>query len=279
MKKENNIKTIAASLGFFAIYTVVTNLVSLSVQFFYYFTYSELRIADYEAFKQQVQAAIQANSMYIALVQAGLFLVILFVIFRVRGTSLLTRIRWNPASKQIYALVAAFAIFNVITLNFLIDFLPKSWLQGVSDYTATFTSGGLFLNILLVVITGPFMEEVLMRGLMTVRLLGRLPLWFVIAFPTILFGLGHASGGMGQIIGTTITGLVFALIFVWTNSLRAAVLAHATNNLLAAFLPWDAIKAGMSTPIQLMVGIVGLAITVFMAHMIYKQWDKKIEIV
>ena len=35
-----------------------------------------------------------------------------------------------------------------------------------------------------------------MRGLMTAQLLGRLPLWFAIAFPTILFGIGHASGGI-----------------------------------------------------------------------------------
>lgn len=130
------------------------------------------------------------------------------------------------------------------------------------------------MNIILTLIIGPFSEELLMRGLMASRLMGRLPLWFVVALPTILFGIGHAAGGMGQIIGTTITGLVFTLVFIWTNSLRTAVLAHILNNLLAAFLPWSAIKDGMNTPIQLMVGIACFIITIFVGYIIYKKWDK-----
>lgn len=280
MKKENIVKTIAASLGFLVIYTVVTNLVGLGIQFFYYFTYSELRITDYDAYTQQIQTLMQENIMYRGLFQFVLFLVVLFIIFRVKGTSLLTHVRWNPVSKQTSALVAAMAISNIVALNFLIVFLlPQNLVQGAEEYSALVTSEGLFMNIVLVVLIGPFSEELLMRGLMTARLLGRLPLWFVVALPTILFGIGHAAGGMGQIIGTTMTGLVFTLVFIWTNSLRTAVLAHVLNNLFAAFLPWSAITAGMNTTIQLMVGIAGLAITVFIAYMIYKQWDKESVIV
>ena len=279
MKKENIIKTIAASLGFFVIWAVITNVVNLSIQFFYYFTYSELRLADYEAFTQQVRTIIQANNIYIVLFQFVLFFIVVFVFFRVKGANFSTRIKWNSVSKQTYALVAAFAISTIVALNFLMDFLlPQSWVQGASEYTDAFTSGG-FLTIVLVVLIAPFGEELLMRGFMTTRLLGRLPIWFVVAFPTILFGVGHAAGGMGQIIGTTVTGLVFTLVFVWTNSLRASVLAHALNNLLAAFLPWGAIKAGLNIPVQLMVGIVGFAIAVFIAYKIYKRWDKEIVIV
>ncbi len=109
----------------------------------------------------------------------------------------------------------------------------------------------------------PFVEEFLMRALMTVRLLCRLPLWFVVALPTVLFGVGHSAGGIGQIVGTSTVGLVFTFVFVWTNSLPTALLAHALNNILTAFLTLGAIKASMTTPIQLIVGIVGVALDWF----------------
>lgn len=174
-------------------------------------------------------------------------------------------------------MAAALAVSNIIALNFLTAaLLPQAWFQGASEYTAAVTSEGLLMNIVLVLLLGPFTEELLMRGLMTSRLLGRLPLWLVIAIPTTLFGLGHSAGGMGQIIGTALTGLVFTLVFIWTNSLRTAVLAHVFNNLFAAFLPWSTITSCMSTPILLSVGIAGYAVAVFFAYMIYKRRDKEI---
>lgn len=277
MKRESVIKTVTASLGFFVLYAVVTNLVGICIQFFYYLTYSELRLADFDTYAQQVQTHMQANIAYRGLFQFVLFLAILFLIFKVRKTNLLERIKWNPVSKQTYALVAALAVFNIIALNFLTAaLLPQGWFQGASEYTTTVTNEGLLMNIVLVLLLGPFSEELLMRGLMTSRLLGRLPLWVVITIPTIIFGLGHSAGGMGQIIGATLTGLVFTLVFIWTNSLRTAVLAHVFNNLFAAFLPWSTITSGMSTSILLIVGITIYAIAIFFAYMIYIRRDTKL---
>lgn len=279
MKKESAIKSVAASLGFFVIYAIVSNLLSLSIQLFYFITYSELRISDYDAFAQLVKENMQANNMLIGLAQLVLFLIIIYIIFKVKGDNPLARIRWNPVSKQTYILVALFAIQSIITLNILFYlFMPQSWAQGASEYSTAYTSGGFILNLLLVLIVGPLGEEVLMRGLMTGRLLGRLPLWFVVALPTILFGVGHAAGGMGQIIGTTITGLVFTLTFVWTNSLRTSVLAHSLNNLIAAFLPWDTIISAINTPIKVIIGIIGLIVTAFVAYKIYIGRNREITI-
>ena len=278
IKKENIVITIVASLGFLVVYLAVSNLIPLGIQLFYYFTYSELRIVDNEAFTQHVRTQMVANVNYIGISIFMVFLAILFVIFKIKKTSLLKRIRWNPVSKQVYALVAVFAISNVIALNFLMDFLlPQSWVQGTSEYADMITSanGGLFLTIFAVVFVGPFGEEVLMRGLITTRLMERLPLWFAVAFPTILFGVGHSAGGMGQIIGTTVTGLVFALVFIWTNSLRTAVLAHSLNNLLSAILHLGALKSAMSLPFQLTAGIIGLLIAVFTASKIYSLYSSK----
>ncbi|MCL2051149.1 MAG: CPBP family intramembrane metalloprotease [Lachnospiraceae bacterium] len=275
MKKENILKTIAASLGFFIVLLVSQALVPLAYQGYCYFAYSEMRTTNYDAFARQVSTLMQDNSSTMNVLSLALFLVIIFMIFKIKRMSLLTRIRWNPVSKQIYVFAAVFAIFNLIAFNLLSDVLfPQSWVQGAEEY-ATAVSGDIFYTIMFIVIFTPLVEEILMRGLITTRLLKRLPLWFAVAFPAILFGLGHGAGGMGQIIGTTVLGLLFALVFIWTNSLRTAVLAHMLNNLLAAYLPWSAINEAMGMPVQLTLGIIALAISVFFGYMIYKKWDRE----
>jgi membrane protease YdiL (CAAX protease family) len=83
---------------------------------------------------------------------------------------------------------------------------------------------------------------------------------------------------MGPVLGAivyTTTSLVFAAAYVFTNSLRASVLAHLLNNLVAAFLlpllPWNP-----PLPAQLTIGIAGLLITVFAAYKLYRRRDKEI---
>lgn len=279
MKRESVVKTVAAALGFFLIYAVISNLVSLGIQLCYFIAYHDMRKSDYDAFARLVASAMQSNAMIIGLVQLLLFLVIMFIIFKARGDNPFTRVRWNPVPKSTYVLCGAFAVSGIIALNLLFDLLmPQTWMQSASEYGVAYTSGGVFLNLLLVLVVGPLGEEVLMRGLITGRLMGRLPLWFVVAFPSILFGVGHAAGGVGQVVGTALTGLVFTLIFVWTNSLRTAVLAHALNNLFAAFLPWKAIVAGLSTPVIAVAGVVWLGITLSFAYLLCKRRDKNIAI-
>ena len=275
MKKENVLKAVAASLGFLVVLFVSQILVPFIYQGYYYLAYSELRTTDYEAFVEQAMAFMQANEILMGLLSFILFFIIIIVIFRIKRTSLLTRIRWNPVPKKTYALVAAFTISNIIALNILmILLLPQNWVQGAEDYAAHFTSAGFLLNIVFAGLVGPLGEEVLMRGLMTTRLLKRLPLWFAIVFPTLLFGLAHAAGGMGQIIGTTVLGLLFALVFIWTNSLRAAFLAHALNNLFVMYIPLDV--NDMSALVELMLGILAFAATIFFGVLIYKRRAKEI---
>ena len=276
MKKENIVKTIAASLGFVILLFVLQSLVPLIYQSYYSIAYSELRTTDYEAFTEQVMALIQANTNLFNVISFVLFLVVVIVIFRVKKENLLTRIRWNPVPKQTYALAGVFAIFFLLAFNLLSEvLLPQAWVQGAEEYTVM-VSGDIFYNIMFVVILGPLVEEILMRGLMTTRLLGRLPLWVAVAFPAILFGLGHAAGGMGQIVGTTALGLLFALIFIWTNSLRTAFFAHALNNCLVMIMLWSEINVDISTPVQLILGIITLAICVYVGSLIYKRRIKEI---
>ncbi len=172
MKKENVLKTISVSLAYLIGFAIVSRLVNLCVQLFYYFTYSTLRVSDYEAFAQEVNSRMQANVMGIGLLSFVVFFAIILIIFKAKKASFLTHIKWNPVSKQMYFMVAVLAISNIVAINFLMDFLfPQSWSQGASDYATTLTSRGSFLNAISIVLFVPFGEELLFRGLITGRLL------------------------------------------------------------------------------------------------------------
>ncbi len=273
---KNIIKGITAVLGFLLLYGVVQSLIGLSMQGYFYLTYNELSTADPVAYAEQLVIFAEANIMYRSLVQFILFVIVLLIYFRIKNIKIAAYVKWNPVSGRNYALVALLSLSAIITLNFLINVLIQEELvQDAADYSVMMTSGGLFINILLVVLVGPFTEELLVRGLMTSRMMGRLPLWAVIAVPALIFGFGHAAGGMIQVIGTIMTGLVFSLVFIWTNSLRASVLAHMLNNLVAAFLPWNTIWAAINVPVQFVIGMVGLGVTVYTGYMLYKQWEKE----
>jgi membrane protease YdiL (CAAX protease family) len=169
------------------------------------------------------------------------------------------------------------AIASILAIDFITEFvMPKSWLQDIGEYTEAAQSSGAFLNILLVALLAPFTEEVLYRGLITGRLLGHMPRLLVVAIPVFLFGFSHASGGVGQIVGTAITGLIFTLVFLWTNSLRASVLTHVVCNSTGFFLTplYD-----LSVPLRIAIGVVACALTLFLAYMICKRRDKEIAVV
>jgi len=261
MKKESIFKTIAVVIGYFVLFTAVQLATIFVAQLF-------------------EEDATQADGLLILLISLVLFFAVMLVIYRIRRESFLARIKWNPVLKPTYVLVAMFAVFNILAINFLMSFLmPQNWVEGAVEYSAFHTGGDFMLAFMLTVLAAPFVEELLFRGLMTTRMLGRLPTWLVVVAPTLLFGIGHASGGMGQVVGTIMISFVFTFTFIWTKSLRAAFLAHALNNLFVfvagSFSPLSVLFDNINAPIQLILGIICVVLTVLSGYLIYKRWDKK----
>jgi membrane protease YdiL (CAAX protease family) len=276
---KNGLRAIAASFGFFVLYGVVTNLYGLGMRLFFSLTHGELKSADSAAYSEQFTAFVEANIMSRAFIQFLLFIAVLLILFRIKKISLLPYIRWNPVSRQGYVSVAIMAVSFCVAFNILFGFFMPEMFQASENYSAAMTSGGLLFNIVLVVLIGPFTEELLLRGLMTSRMLGQLPSWFVVAASALIFGLNHADAGMGRLAGAVVYtsfGLVYTLIFVWTNSLRTSTLAHMLNNLFAAFLPWNTIISATPPLVQLIAGIVILSLAIYAACALYKRRDKDV---
>jgi membrane protease YdiL (CAAX protease family) len=273
MKKENALKVVLVSLTCPLLFVVLPILVNVVFQLVYVAIHASERQTDYNTFVENAQAAIAANSDVFTLVGIVLFFVIVLIVFKVRGKNLLERLQWNPVPNSVYGLVAIAAVTGILSANLLVyTVLPNNVLEDAADYASAFTSGGI-LPIAIAVLFAPIAEETVFRGFMMARLHMGLPIWFAVALSTLVFSIGHYAGGIGQLLGTAWLGVFFCLVFLWTKSLRASVLAHTVNNVFALFLP-DALYIAMSLPAKLILFAVGLTATVFILNLIYKRRDK-----
>lgn len=80
---------------------------------------------------------------------------------------------------------------------------------------------------------GPFMEEVMFRGLL-LRRARRFGDWTAVVFCAVLFGLMH--GNISQFLYATAIGLVLGYVAVKTNGIRYNVMLHMAVNLYSTIL-------------------------------------------
>ena len=98
------------------------------------------------------------------------------------------------------------------------------------------TVGDLLLALLLVAVVA-VAEETIFRGYLILRSrrVLRSRVWAVV-LSTVVFALGHGYEGSAGVVTVGATGLVFALIYLWRQSLVAPVVMHFLLDLCAIVL-------------------------------------------
>jgi CAAX amino terminal protease family. len=93
--------------------------------------------------------------------------------------------------------------------------------------------GEVVLAVVLVLVVA-VAEETIFRGYLILRLTTvlRSRLWAVLA-ASLIFAIGHGYEGEAAVVTIGLTGLVFAIVYVWRQSLVAPVVMHLVFNLLA----------------------------------------------
>ena len=90
----------------------------------------------------------------------------------------------------------------------------------------------ILLEIAVVAVLVPFMEEMVFRGVI-LSSLRKYGVGFSIVASALVFGLAHMS--VSNVVFATIAGLVFGFLYAKTNNLWLTVIVHALNNFIAAF--------------------------------------------
>src|SRR5690606_37783539 len=93
---------------------------------------------------------------------------------------------------------------------------------------------GEVILALVVVLVVAVAEETIFRGYLILRLANvlRSRLWAVIA-SSVIFAIGHGYEGEAAIVTIGLTGLVFAIVYVWRQSVVAPVVMHLVFNVVA----------------------------------------------
>ncbi len=124
-----------------------------------------------------------------------------------------------------------------------------------------------------VVVLGPVVEEGLFRGLLLHRWAVRWNLTAALWTSSLLFGIGHAP----SVIGSTVFGLVMAILYIETGSLLVPIVLHATNNAIGCLIEVsDQLLPSADIQDMLWPGILLLGVSVpLMSLYISKHWPRK----
>ena len=102
--------------------------------------------------------------------------------------------------------------------------------QGITE-EAILGGGGLALSVLMVVVVGPFAEEVFFRGFIFAALRQRLGLIWALAVGGAIFAVFHVEPTI--MLPIFVTGVLLAWLYHKTGTIWPPLVAHALQNALA----------------------------------------------
>jgi len=162
-----------------------------------------------------------------------------------RPTSFLRLTLPRPALLGIAVAVAVANFLVAGTLQYLVRLVLPSEIVEATDLSRFFQGLTPFEATLMVVAAGgiaPFCEELAFRGYLLTVLGARYRAASAVVVTAGLFSLLHLDP-VGLIARFEL-GVVFALLTLWARSLWPAVLAHATNNILASAIFFGSQNSG-----------------------------------
>lgn len=145
----------------------------------------------------------------------------------------------RPIWKQLRPCGAAMMVYGLllgVSTIFLVDFI-LSYLTFLPDLNAeTFDAlDRSVLGIASVALTGPVAEELLFRGVITSHLSSRYqPALKVALLSGLIFGVFHLNPP--QVVAATMSGFIFALLYLKSGSLLPGIIVHVINNSLSVVL-------------------------------------------
>lgn len=127
--------------------------------------------------------------------------------------------------------------YSIVSVLVLISFqrLIGSFF-GIFEYDPHYSISGI--KILVMVILTPVFEEIFFRGFLLEGTLRKYTPVTSILFISLLFGLSHFSfaSGIGNVILTFTSGLLYGYIYYRTRSVVICILLHALHNGIALIL-------------------------------------------
>ncbi|MGQ9536862.1 MAG: lysostaphin resistance A-like protein [Actinomycetota bacterium] len=112
----------------------------------------------------------------------------------------------------------------------------EEWLRSFFDVNVKSVTGpDLLVACLVIVIAAPVCEEIFFRGFLYPAMRRRMGVWSAALLNGFLFSAVHFS--LFGLLGRTVVGALFCLLYEYTGNLWSPVVAHGINNFVAFLLP------------------------------------------
>jgi membrane protease YdiL (CAAX protease family) len=150
--------------------------------------------------------------------------------------------RFRPVDPKVLWACAAAPVGLVLLFSAVVQILARAGVQMQSIPTPAYLTPDLFslpLQFLVVVLIGPFAEELMFRGLLLDWLKQKMPVWAAVFVGALVFGLAHGvsvrsgASGWAQLVFRVIVGMVTSVLVLRLKSLRPSFVLHAANNAIA----------------------------------------------
>lgn len=244
-------KYILLAVLFPAVYTAVNLLVTIVAmaamlfgEVFAGMSPEELQKFDINSLNQTelaetAQSLINRNIHAVLIFSALLTLLILLLVFRSRG-ALSERVKMTPVSVKTAGMSAlcgmSFYFLIVLTMGLLVASSPE--LRSLSDEYSKLmeplVNKSAALEVFSLVIMAPVVEEVIFRGLSYNYLKRIMPVWAAVVLQSVIFSFAHMDSY--QVIYVLMLAPVLALLYEWTGSLYAPILAHMAFNAMSTVI-------------------------------------------
>lgn len=186
-----------------------------------------------ELFNQSLMELVNSSSLILLGVSATVTIPIVTVLFR--GDLKKETVKYERPDIKNYWIIALMMPLLCIWSNNVIAMSRLSEIfTGVNQVNNVLYSGGIALEIIVVSIIGPIVEELIFRGLVFKRLYIYSGKWPAVILSSLFFGAYHMNFVQG--LYAFIVGAVCALIYDKYKSITAPAFAHMFINFVAVIM-------------------------------------------
>ncbi len=131
-------------------------------------------------------------------------------------------------------------------LIYLLAQISKFWFEQMEIYEqmSSITSNeNVLITIISVCVLVPIAEELVFRGLVLSELRRVMPDWVGVIVTAVIFGIAHMNPI--QSVYATVCGIMFGLVYIWTESIYQSIFMHIIFNFLGSGLNQILLKFGL----------------------------------
>lgn len=257
---KNLLKQIGKALGYFAVYLVTSNVVTMVFSLILgYVKGKEYKAAgmSYEEGLELLKADQAAMTGIILLISAVLTLLIYFIVEKVKKSSIFKEADIKPATGKQIGLSVVGALGAMFFMNFMLTILPipqdllGDLTSGVSKLTAYPFWQAILANALLI----PILEEVLFRGYIFSRLEKAMPSIVAALISSVVFGICH--GGLVWAIWAFLLGMFICVVRIKSRSIVPGIIIHIIMNTYAMVVSYFPVLENITYAVMYTLTAVG----------------------